>query len=216
MNPGGESRSASHGVMALVVLALSMACAGPGKGDDDAGTGVGARPNVLVIVVDTLRQDDLGTYGYGRDTSPHIDALARDGVVYQQAVSQAPWTTASIGALMTSRYPTTLGIRGSRSVLNEDLEMMAETLHEAGYLTKGIISHTFCSARWNFHQGFEQFDESSIAQHSETTAPAVTAMALEFLEISPAEPFFRASHIASRACSAAAELSTRSEYVFLR
>ena len=58
-------------------------------------------PNILLIVVDTLRADHLGAYGYSRPTSPNNDALAEQGVVFEQAVSQAPWTAASIASLMT-------------------------------------------------------------------------------------------------------------------
>ena len=59
------------------------------------------RPNVILIVVDTLRADHLGSYGYPRPTSPHIDSLAEDAIVYEQALSQAPWTTPSVGSLLS-------------------------------------------------------------------------------------------------------------------
>ena len=173
----------------LVAVLLTMACA---TGESPAPAGV--RPNILLIIVDTMRKDHLGCYGYARDITPNMDTLASRSVRYQQAVSQAPWTTPSIGALMASRYPTELGIKGSRSILSEDLLLLAESLRASGYRTQGVVSHTFCSAQWNFHQGFDRWDESSIVRHKNATSPRVTEEALRFLDGGPDEPFFMWLH----------------------
>ena len=108
--------------------------------------------NVLLVVIDTLRGDHLSCYGHERVTSPQLDRFAEDSWVYERAYSQAPWTTPSIGALLTSRYPTSLGIRGDRSVLPEEEITLAETLQGAGYHTAAVVSHSFCSERWGFAQ----------------------------------------------------------------
>ncbi|MFQ5720585.1 MAG: sulfatase-like hydrolase/transferase, partial [Acidobacteriota bacterium] len=63
------------------------------------------RPNIVLISVDTLRPDHLGAYGYRRPTSPHIDSLARRGMVFDNAVSTAPWTLPAHISLLTGRYP---------------------------------------------------------------------------------------------------------------
>jgi arylsulfatase A-like enzyme len=68
--------------------------------------GRGHPPNVVIIGVDSLRPDHLGCYGYERNTSPNIDRLARDGALFENTVTQAPWTTASFGTILTSLYPT--------------------------------------------------------------------------------------------------------------
>ena len=109
--------------------------------------------NVLLIVVDTLRADHLGAWGYERNTSPAIDGIAADGIRYTTGISQAPWTTPSMGALMTSLYPSALGILGDRSVLPDDVTLLPEILNDAGYRTGAVISHSFCSSKWNFDQG---------------------------------------------------------------
>jgi len=148
------------------------------------------RLNVLMIVVDTLRRDHLSCYGYERETSPNIDRLAAGGTRYDRASSQAPWTTASIGSLMTSRYPSELGIKSDRSVLHDDHLLLAEMLRAAGYRTAAAISHNFCSSKWNFDQGFESFDESNVLGHQELSSPGVTARGIELLEELQSEPFF--------------------------
>ncbi|MBA2321096.1 MAG: sulfatase-like hydrolase/transferase, partial [Deltaproteobacteria bacterium] len=93
--------------------------------------------DVVLIVVDTLRADHLSSWGYPRPTSPNIDALAARGIRFSQARSQAAWTTASVGSLMTSRYPTSLGIEEERSALPEDFPTLAESLREAA----GLVEH---------------------------------------------------------------------------
>jgi arylsulfatase A-like enzyme len=69
--------------------------------------------NIIIIGIDTLRADHLGCYGYERNTSPRIDALASRGVLVERAVSQAPWTLPSFASIFTSLYPSQHGA-GSR------------------------------------------------------------------------------------------------------
>ncbi|HZP40316.1 MAG TPA: sulfatase-like hydrolase/transferase [Candidatus Binatia bacterium] len=77
-----------------------------------AGCGVfERRPDVIVIVVDTLRADHVGAYGYARPTTPRIDALAREGVLYTHAIAPGTWTVPSHAALFTGRPPTATGAR---------------------------------------------------------------------------------------------------------
>ncbi|QDV04546.1 Choline-sulfatase [Planctomycetes bacterium Poly30] len=155
-----------------------------------------ARPNVLLIVIDTLRADHLSTYGYERETSPRLTELASEGLRYERAVAQAPWTTPSIGALMTSRYPSSLGIEGEQNALADELVLLPEALQAAGYQTAGVISHSFLGSEWNFDQGFELFDEANVQGHSAVTSEGVTNAAtavLRQLSADP-EPFFLFVH----------------------
>ncbi|MGK0482691.1 MAG: arylsulfatase A-like enzyme, partial [Planctomycetota bacterium] len=91
------------------------ACGGEESAPQSAA---GSSPNVVLIVIDTLRTDHLSTYGYERETSPHLTRLALEGLRYERATAQAPWTTPSIGALMTSRYPSSLGITSEQNALS--------------------------------------------------------------------------------------------------
>ena len=169
----------------LAPLLLIGGCSedGPGREAPDP-----SRPNVLLVVIDTLRSDHLSCYGHERVTSPQLDRFAKDSWVYERAYSQAPWTTPSIGALLTSRYPTSLGIRGDRSVLPEEEITLAETLQGAGYHTAAVVSHSFCSERWGFAQGFTDFDESNVLGHDAVTSAGVTARGLAFLESREQDP----------------------------
>jgi arylsulfatase A-like enzyme len=149
-------------------------------------------PNVLLVVVDTLRKDHLGCYGYSRDTSPNIDRLAEVAVRYDSAIAQAPWTTASLGSLLTSQYPSAIGIKDDRSILDDDWVLLSEVLRDNGYTTGAVVSHTYCSSRWNFSQGFDYFEEGEI--YNQKSSPGVTRDALLFLKRHQDGPFFLFLH----------------------
>jgi arylsulfatase A-like enzyme len=99
---------------------------------------------VVLIVIDTMRADHFGSYGHFRPTTPGLDALARRGVRYARAFSQAPWTTPSIGSLLTSQYPSTLGIKRAQSRLPESATLISEAFRARGYATAAVVSHSFC------------------------------------------------------------------------
>ncbi len=186
----------------VVRLAACLALAGASCGGsaapseaEPAEAGVG-RPNVLLVVVDTLRRDHLSAYGYRRETSPALQALAEQGVRYDNAISQAPWTTPSIASLLTSRYPAALGIEGERSALSDDEVLLAESLLAAGYDTAAVISHSFLGSTWNFDQGFRVFDEANVQGHAAVTSSGVTDAAVRELRRMGAggAPFFLFVH----------------------
>ena len=154
-------------------------------------------PDVVVIVVDTLRADALGVYGAEGGNSPHVDRLAGDGVLYDRAYSQAPWTTPSVGSLLTSRYPTELGIVDGPDRLPLAHDTLAELLSEVGYATAAVVSHHFVSKRWNFDQGFDHFDQSNVRWHAAVTSADVTDDALarwDAMTAAGAGPFFLFVH----------------------
>ncbi len=113
---------------------------------------------VIIYLVDTLRADRLGVYGYTlRPTSPVIDALAAESVVFDQAYGPAPWTPASVASLMTSTFLCQHGVFSERDRLNPDYETLAERLGRIGYLTLATYANPYFSATW-LNQGF-QVDE---------------------------------------------------------
>ena len=180
-----------------MTLALLWACGG------DSADREPTRPNVVLIVVDTLRADHLSCYGYERNTSPHLDRFAESAVRYERAISQAPWTTPSIGAILSSQYPSTLGIKTEKSILAEDLVLLAEVLGDAGYVTGAVVSHSFCSSEWGFGQGFDYFDEDNVLGHAAVTSTSVTDKALSFVEEfgSGDAPFFLWVHYFDPHCA---------------
>ena len=153
-----------------------------------------ARPNVVLIVIDTLRADHVGTLGYSRATTPNIDALARQSIVFENAVAAAPWTLPSIATILTSQYPSVLGIRDQPVPMDGRFPLLSEVLKQEGYTTCGIVSHSLLSKTLGFGKGFEKYDEHNIAGRGGVSSPSVTNKAISFLGENPKSPFFLFLH----------------------
>jgi arylsulfatase A-like enzyme len=124
-------------------------------------------PSIIFIVVDTLRADRLGIYGYERDTSPHVDAFARESVRFANSRSQASCTFPSVNSILTSRSPTLfLGQPGGALGIPEGIPSVAEILRERGYRTVAVTGNPIVAHTPNrknpvggFGRGFEVFEE---------------------------------------------------------
>lgn len=116
------------------------------------------RPNIFIILVDTLRADHLPFYGYEKPTSSVMTAFASQAQVYTRAFSHAPWTKASCAALMTSRYPNELGIQGIGHSMPVGAPLLAQFLKAEGYTTAGIVANCQVTAAYGFHRGFDLLD----------------------------------------------------------
>ena len=116
------------------------------------------RPDILMIVLDTLRADRLSCYGYQRETSPHLDEFARGGVLYERAISTAQWTIPAHASLFTGEYPTTHMVNQIHNKLSGRLITLAETLQDAGYHTVGFCNNPLLGVVENgLDRGFEEF-----------------------------------------------------------
>ena len=115
------------------------------------------RPNVLLVVVDTLRRDALGTYGAGPSASPALDDFAESSVVYEEAVAQASWTRPSFASLLTSMVPCTHQTFRKSDVLPDSVDTIAEVLQRHGYTTGNLANNINVTASFNFDQGFDTF-----------------------------------------------------------
>jgi len=111
--------------------------------------------NVLFILVDTLRADRLGAYGYDRETSPNIDALAASGIRFAQQVSQSSWTKCSMSSLWTGLYPARTRTLRAYDVISEAATMPAEIFRDAGFRTAGLWRNSWIAPNFGFGQGFE-------------------------------------------------------------
>jgi len=111
--------------------------------------------NVVFILVDTLRADRLGIYGYERPTSVNIDALAGQGVVFRNVITQSTWTKSSMASLWTGTLPANNGVVRFNHVLPPEAVMPAEVFREAGYRTAGIWRNGWVAPNFGFDQGFE-------------------------------------------------------------
>ena len=110
--------------------------------------------NLILISIDTLRADRLGVYGAERDNSPHLDAIAREGVIFEQAMSTAPWTLPSHASLFTGRYPSQHGVTTVRHALDENVPTLAAHLRAHGFETGAIVNVGYLQGRFGLGRGF--------------------------------------------------------------
>lgn len=124
------------------------------------------RMNILLVVIDAARQDHFSTYGYGRKTSPFMDEMAGESIVFDNAYSQVTWTKPSVSTLFTSRFPSGHGVtKFSKTssegvvsnVLPPSLKTISEYLGEAGYVSYGFTNNDFIGPELGFGQGFEKY-----------------------------------------------------------
>lgn len=152
-------------------------------------------PNIILIIVDTFRADHLDCYGYSRQTAPNLNDLARNNLLFTNAISQAPWTTPSIGSIITSKYPSELGFLYAAPVVIKNRNLtLAEILKEKLYKTRGIISHDFLSHSLGFSQGFDEYDEENVRGHGHISSPSITAKAVETINKFKNDKFFLFLH----------------------
>ncbi len=128
-----------------------------------------SRPNVILIIVDTLRADHLSTYGYERKTSPVIDTFADENLKFNLAMATAPWTAPSVASIFTGLYPTAHGVgrhispedaedgRAKAAILDDRFETLAEALGRNGYVTAGVTGNAWVADYLGFAQGFDKF-----------------------------------------------------------
>lgn len=114
--------------------ATAPAVVAPHSGTQTAAASTGS-PNLILILVDTLRADHLGTYGYGRDTSPNIDRLAEQGLVFERAYSTSNWTRPAVASIFTSTMPSRHQVFNFFKALSPSLPLLAEVLSDHGYQT---------------------------------------------------------------------------------
>lgn len=186
-------KNAAPGAILVAALALSAV----------AGVRSETPPtNVLLITLDTVRADHLGSYGYQAAATPSLDRLAREGVRFADATSQAPLTGPAHAALLTGVYPARYGLRDNASTpIPADRPTLAEILRRAGYRTAAFVSAFVLDRAYGFDQGFDVFDSRFSGYASQDkrsvsrTAEDVVKGALRWLERAPpGRPFFAWVH----------------------
>lgn len=190
---GIKMKSSKPSLKVLVSLALfALLAAGyqaaGALASDDPG------PNIVLILIDTLRADHLGCYGYQRNTSPNIDAFAAGAVLYKNAISTSSWTSPAVASFFTGQYPHVMGYEDQAVVLDEKFLTLAEILRYSGYATRGVISHLYLSAELGFGQGFDGFDEENAQGHGHISSPSVTDKGIELIDELKDEKFFLFLH----------------------
>jgi arylsulfatase A-like enzyme len=130
-----------------------------GPVDVAAGRPVPAAPNIVLIMLDTVRIDCLGCYGSEDGLSPSIDALARESVLFEQCVTPEPLTRPTTATLFTGLYPMTHGVDTNTKALPRDITTLAEVLRDEGYTTGGFAAATVLSSFYGTSQGFDTYVE---------------------------------------------------------
>jgi arylsulfatase A-like enzyme len=163
--------------------------------------------NVVFLLVDTLRADRLGIYGYERATSPNIDALARYGIVFDRVVAQSSWTKTSMASLWTGTHPINNGILRYNHVLPPEAVLPAEIFRAAGFRTVGLWRNGWVEPNFGFAQGFDTYVRpapgalrAEMQRRTRSPHPLIgtdedlTIAALDFLERFGQQRFFLYLH----------------------
>jgi len=116
--------------------------------------------HIVIIVVDAVRPDHLGCYGYSGNVSPNIDRLAQDGALFENAYSNAPWTKPAVATLFTSLYPNVHRAIDRFDTLSEKALTLAERLKKNGYFTAFINNGNALLHEFNYDQGFDYYSYS--------------------------------------------------------
>ena len=114
-------------------------------------------PNLLFIVVDTLRASRMSAFGYERETTPFLSKLAASGIRFGHNLSQSSWTKSSMASMWTALTPLHIGITRFDQSLSDDVKMPAEILAEAGFKTVGLYRNGWVNPSFGFDQGFEKY-----------------------------------------------------------
>lgn len=158
-----------------------------------------SRPDLVIYLVDTLRADHLGCYGYSRPTSPELDAFARESILYREGRTQSSWTRAAVATIFTGLEPITHLAQNTNERLANGLTTLAELLSGVGYQTAMITTNGNVARRFGFAQGFGRFEylrEDESAPELHVTADVVMARAARFLaRRDPDRPFFLLLHV---------------------
>lgn len=150
--------------LAPLLLILSLAC--NGNSPDPSLAPVNAGINVVLITVDTLRADHLSNYGYPRETSPNIDALAARGVAFDLAFTYWPKTRGSFAALFTGLYASQHGLTVRDRDLPDFNQTIAETFSAAGYRTAAALDNGNLDAALGYAQGFDLYEQTWLDEDS--------------------------------------------------
>jgi arylsulfatase A-like enzyme len=154
----------------------------------------GNRLNVLLITIDTLRADHMSLYGYPRETTPHLDALAKAGVTFDRAYTYWPKTRGSFVAIMTGRLAAASGYSKNHRLLLDFNPTLAAVLKKVGYETVAVVDNPNVAASLGYSKGFDRYretwEEEALASEMARTR-AITDDAIRFLgQASPDQPFF--------------------------
>jgi arylsulfatase A-like enzyme len=205
MRSAGNARGAASktpifsGVLVLALLGCKAGSPPPPR-----------TPSIIVILIDTLRADYIGAYGFDGDVSPFLDRFAAESTLYEHCNSQSPSTLPSVASLFTSLHPSAHGVvkqspsrigrllaavKPSANAIPRDATTLAEALSTAGYSTAAFVANPWLDPQFRFDRGFHTFDMETAGLN--TTADEIFASAWVWLDsaVTRSRPFFLYLHL---------------------
>lgn len=151
----------------LIAFALLLAaCARGGAGP----------PDIVLIVIDTLRADSLPPYRAPRENAPNLAAFAQGGVVFERVIAPSSWTKTSMASLLTGTNPGRHGVRGIEHALPVEIPTLARMLRDAGYRTLAVQTNPWLRARFGFDEGFDRYAFVSFGAAEKVNERALTLL----------------------------------------
>lgn len=179
---------ASYGGGAVLVVGLVAGAAGLALRQPRPAPAGPTSPNILLVSIDSLRSDHLHCYGYPRETSPTIDQLAAEGVLFTTVAAPTSWTLPSHVTLLTALAPEEHQVVHNWARLAPEALTLAEVLQGAGYSTAGFVSGVYVEASYGFFQGFDHFEDQLAfpgtkldGYEGTTTSPGLRRLVREWL-----------------------------------
>ncbi len=155
------------------------------------------KPNILIYLVDTLRADHLGCYGYDKPTSPNIDSFSKSATLFRNPIAQASWTRSAVASVLTGLYAPTHGTIKRLDTLSESVRLLPEVLKNLGYQTAAVVTNGNISSQFGFNRGFDtyrQLKEQPDNPENHQLSDSVNAAAFEWLRLRSTEPFLLYLH----------------------
>jgi arylsulfatase A-like enzyme/Flp pilus assembly protein TadD len=196
--------SRTTGLLLPVPAFLLLAGCGPAEKSPPTAAAPLKPLNLVVVTIDTLRADRLGCYGYRKIETPALDRLAREGVLFENAVAQTPLTPPSHASIFTGTYPTVHKVRNTGGfVLQSSFRTLAEILQEEGWDTAAFIGASVLKKAFGLNQGFAVYDDrmpkarrkGEVGEYPERRAAVVVDQALAWLGAQSGKPFFVWLHL---------------------
>jgi len=190
-------------LLALVALATGAGCAR-----------APAPRHLLIVTVDTLRADRLGAYGNRLGLTPNLDRLAAGALRFSTAYVAAPFTLASVAALMTGRYPEELGVLTNLAVVPETFPTLATRLRRHGWRTAAVVSNFLLRETCGLREGFDRYDATfpEVEAHwrgAVTSSSSPWRKRVRARNSSPSTTSGRPAQVRSQPCAASSPRSAR-------
>jgi len=150
--------------------------------------------NIILISIDTLRADHLHCYAYDRETSPNIDLLAQDSVLFLNTFSDSPWTLPAHVSLFTSLFAINHGVNSLQNKLPSSLVTLADVLRQNGYSCSAFTGGGKVSAKFGFSKGFDFYGESKVVFYQQNAAEQLFKKTTKWIDQNRDKPFFLFLH----------------------